>query len=295
MFVIPNVAEADRQVNAALIIFRLDLQTFASLLFELPLFETGFCLAMAGGRSRQHHRPADFRSRLTGIQGKAQSPGSGADCGGDRNVRQRTREAVAGATSVKSRCRGGLEKYTGEKPGENLEQAMAVFKQDQASFRPGSAKGFEETSQRPVQGSVAPAAPSRMAPDPRQVAPMLAGAWARGLADMLEMLGQGAILIDASGAVLFVSERARGLLKGQFDLISQHIVGREGKANQALDSMIAQALSGVPGELRLTPDDSCRESRSESCSESPLTIRAYAAPAVQDPQVQLLKVVLAVS
>lgn len=112
--------------------------------------------------------------------------------------------------------------------------------------------------------------------------PLLAGAWARGVADTLDMLGQGAVLLDCSGGVLFASPLALQRLDGAFVLVSGHLVAHDSASNCVLQEMISAALAGTAGEM---PFPSASGER---------RIRALPAKQVQDPQMQLLKAFLTV-
>ena len=82
----------------------------------------------------------------------------------------------------------------------------------------------------------------RFLADP-SLAPVLAGARARGMADALELLGVAAVLIDECGFALHVNTRARGLLGPHLRIDA----GRLRAADRALDAAIGAAL-----ELALT-------------------------------------------
>ena len=87
------------------------------------------------------------------------------------------------------------------------------------------------------------------------IKPLLAGAQARGMADMLELLEQGAILISVDGAVLFASERAQSLTLGAFSIISGHLAGQTVEVRSALDRLFNKiALGEVSREVIATSD-----------------------------------------
>ena len=119
--------------------------------------------------------------------------------------------------------------------------------------------------------------------DSNQLGPLLAGAWARGVADTLEMLEQGAILLDAAGGVLYASPRAISLLDGHAQLVSNHIVARDGTVNASFEEIIAAALRGESPQFQL------------QTGSRDLTIRAMPAARTQGSSVQLLKAVLAIA
>ncbi|MDB5570214.1 MAG: hypothetical protein JWN93_1397 [Hyphomicrobiales bacterium] len=79
---------------------------------------------------------------------------------------------------------------------------------------------------------------------------MLAGARARGIADAFEMLGEAAILLDFSGEVLHVSERARPLLGCALSIASGHVVAADRKTAAQLQRLLEAALaSDGPGHV----------------------------------------------
>jgi len=73
------------------------------------------------------------------------------------------------------------------------------------------------------------------------LAPLLAGARARGMVDAFDLLGHGAVLIDWQGAALHVSERARSQLGAALTL-SQ---GRLAAADLASDRLLQAGLNAV--------------------------------------------------
>ncbi len=80
--------------------------------------------------------------------------------------------------------------------------------------------------------------------------PIMAGARARGVADGLELLGVGAVLIDATGQVLHVGARGRRMLGGWARLVNDHLV-----AERACDNTCVQDLIGsVVGSARHDPE-----------------------------------------
>ena len=78
------------------------------------------------------------------------------------------------------------------------------------------------------------------------VNPMLARAQARGMADMLEMLEMGAVLISKQGSVLFASERARSLTSGAISFFSDHLAGTNTEIRAALDRLFNMAFAARP-------------------------------------------------
>lgn len=79
-----------------------------------------------------------------------------------------------------------------------------------------------------------------------ELAPLLAGAQARGMADLLDMLGHGAILLDRSGKVLFASDRARQMMAGVIAISAGHLAGVDPGARARLDMLLAAAMAGEP-------------------------------------------------
>ena len=77
---------------------------------------------------------------------------------------------------------------------------------------------------------------------------MMAGAQARGMADMLEMLSLGAVLVGASGHALHVSARARALLRGQICFARDRIAGMTPEASEGILALLAAAARGEPSQ-----------------------------------------------
>ena len=80
----------------------------------------------------------------------------------------------------------------------------------------------------------------RFLTDP-SLAPVLAGARARGMADTLELLGVAATLIDECGFALHVNARARSLLGPQLRIDA----GRLRATERELDAAIGAALESA--------------------------------------------------
>ena len=72
--------------------------------------------------------------------------------------------------------------------------------------------------------------------------PLLQGARARGFADAMELMGQGAILLDANGAILHVTSRAAALFGTRLAIKGPHLVGSTSDANQRIGRIISAAL-----------------------------------------------------
>lgn len=95
---------------------------------------------------------------------------------------------------------------------------------------------FETVSPR-HDAAVAAAQPTR-AP----LAPLLAGARARGVADGLELIGAAAALLDEHGDVLHVNARALGLLGEGLFLSGQRLHARGQEADETLAAAIDSSL-----------------------------------------------------
>lgn len=95
-----------------------------------------------------------------------------------------------------------------------------------------------------------PAALRREAPD-EMLAPLLAGAFARGVAETLDALGLAGVFLDRSGEVVFISRAAGPLLQGRLRLHMRHIVAEDGADNQALGAFIADAVGAGNGDAAL--------------------------------------------
>ena len=76
------------------------------------------------------------------------------------------------------------------------------------------------------------------------LAPLLAGARARGVADGFEWLGLAAILLDDRGEVLHVNPRAVDLMGEDLFLSSGRLRARDAEIDDALGVAIHRALGG---------------------------------------------------
>ena len=74
------------------------------------------------------------------------------------------------------------------------------------------------------------------------LAPLLAGARARGVADGLELIGAAAALLDEHGEVLHVNARALGLMGEGLFLQGQRLRAREREADETLAAAIDSTL-----------------------------------------------------
>lgn len=80
--------------------------------------------------------------------------------------------------------------------------------------------------------------------------PIIAGARARGVADGVEMLGVGAVLIDATGQVLHIGGRGRRMLGGWASLVNDHLVAERADDNGCVQDLIGS----VVGSARHDPE-----------------------------------------
>lgn len=111
--------------------------------------------------------------------------------------------------------------------------------------------GCEATGERPGAGADA-AKPGQV------LAPIIAGARARGIADAFEMLGEAAILLDFSGCVLHVGEGVERLLGCALSITSNHVTPTSRKSADELQALLEAGLS-ERGPARLEMDLMCAE------------------------------------
>jgi hypothetical protein len=90
------------------------------------------------------------------------------------------------------------------------------------------------------------------------LAPIIAGARARGIADAFQMLGEAAILLDFSGYVLHVGEGAEPLLGCALSITSNHVTPTSRKNADQLQALLEAGLSEC-GPARLEMDLMCAE------------------------------------
>ncbi len=74
------------------------------------------------------------------------------------------------------------------------------------------------------------------------LAPLLAGARARGVADGLELIGAAAALLDEQGEVLHVNARAMRLMGGSLFLAEQRLRARDSAADETLAAAIGSTV-----------------------------------------------------
>ena len=119
---------------------------------------------------------------------------------------------------------------------------------------------------------------------PQSLRPLIEGARARGVADAFEMVGQGAILLDATGTVLHAGAAALQLMGQDLSVQSGHLVAQTATANQAIQDLVAALLdTGARTETIVI-------SRSDGLSS--LKIRGYAFASENHSPYQLLSAVL---
>jgi hypothetical protein len=106
---------------------------------------------------------------------------------------------------------------------------------------------IEMTSSGQVWSAVDSEPPARGAP----LAPLLAGARARGVADGFEWLGLAAILLDDRGEVLHVNPRAIDLMGEDLFLSSGRLRARDAEVDGALGVAIHRALGGTSSHLAI--------------------------------------------
>jgi hypothetical protein len=78
---------------------------------------------------------------------------------------------------------------------------------------------------------------------PDTLAPVIAGARARGIADAFEMIGEGAVLLDFSGSVLHVGPLAKPLLGCALAVTGGHVVAASRKAGEPLRRLLEAGLA----------------------------------------------------
>ena len=79
--------------------------------------------------------------------------------------------------------------------------------------------------------------------DAAPIAPLLAGARARGMADALDMLGVAAVLVDSGGLALFANRRARGLFGPHLTIVDDRLKAGDEESQRALASALDALVS----------------------------------------------------
>jgi hypothetical protein len=116
------------------------------------------------------------------------------------------------------------------------------------------------------------------------IGPIIAGARARGVADAFELLGEAAILLDFSGAVLHVGASAHPLMGCALCVVSDHLAPAGPRSAPALQSLLEEGLSEASA-ARLEADLPCAETGMRQ------RVRLYRVDDAGDPR-QLLHSVL---
>ena len=129
-----------------------------------------------------------------------------------------------------------------------------------------------------VWSAVDPEPPARGAP----LAPLLAGARARGVADGFEWLGLAAILLDDRGEVLHVNRRAVDLMGEDLFLSSGRLRARDAEIDGALGVAIHRALGGGTSSRIAIPSKS---------GQGTVGARIAAMDSLEDDPFQLLRAV----
>ena len=137
------------------------------------------------------------------------------------------------------------------------------------------------TSQTEVGLFAGPPVRSASGPDP--LATLLAGVYARGMADALEMAGVAAVFMDAQGMVLHHGPAATVLFGPLVRVEYDHLVGFDAASTCAIQNMVLGALAEgpLPAPLRL-----------ELGGQGALILRARRVPGAAGNCNQLLKVLI---
>ncbi|MBK9082873.1 MAG: hypothetical protein IPL88_12750 [Rhizobiales bacterium] len=105
--------------------------------------------------------------------------------------------------------------------------------------------------------------------DAHELAIMMAGARARGVADALEMLGLPAILLDIDGFALHISGRAAEKFGARLAIVRRRLVAGRAQDHAALRKALGDTLGAARLCARVTLGP----------VESPLCVALYPAPA----------------
>lgn len=100
---------------------------------------------------------------------------------------------------------------------------------------------------------MATAKPAEQIANDGDLAPLLAGAHARGMFDALELMGQGAILLDREGRALAVTRSAQPWFGATLAIAQGCPVSAERDDDSRLRGAILAALAGSPGEISIGP------------------------------------------
>jgi hypothetical protein len=116
------------------------------------------------------------------------------------------------------------------------------------------------------------------------IAPILAGARARGMADALDVLGVAAVLIEASGLVLLANRRARAFFGAHLSLNGDRLATGDAQSERAIGRALTAVLAGQAIEATaIVPRGAGRSS---------LRLRVVDMAAEWDDPFQLLKAVV---
>jgi hypothetical protein len=115
------------------------------------------------------------------------------------------------------------------------------------------------------------------------IAPILAGARARGVADAFEILGVAAILLGREGDVLYANDQARLLLAPHLRIVGERLTATDKANERALARLIETAVAGRQAEAR-----SVVLRRGETVP----ALRLHATPIADDDPFQLLRAVI---
>lgn len=152
-------------------------------------------------------------------------------------------------------------------------QAM-VTPSDEAAMKT-SANAFRD--ERPTAG-----APGAIRGAATPLAPLLAGARARGVADGLELIGAAAALLDEQGEVLHLNARALSLLGDHLVLAGGRLRARD----RALDQTLAAAIDST-----LRHQIASRVALGDAACADGLGVRIMPVTAQADDSFQLLRAV----
>ena len=120
-------------------------------------------------------------------------------------------------------------------------------------------------------------------PAQAQMAAVLAGARARGVADTLDMLGLAAILIGADGVALHVNTQAAACMGQQLGICSRQLVAATYAVNAQVQLALDNVLAGSgPQSVHIGSDS----------ASPPVTLHFLALPGASGDSCQMLKAVI---
>lgn len=92
------------------------------------------------------------------------------------------------------------------------------------------------------------------------LAPVIAGARARGVADAMDLLGLGAVLIDRTGKVLHVSASGKRVMGGWMRIVEGHLVAERPVDNLAIQALVEASIGAERSvsEVGLASEDGLR-------------------------------------